>query len=156
MKIVKDEIFFGKRVALTTTISYLKAIKQSLPRELAIKIADLAASNYMISYYEKVLAGTKPGSHERFDQFRKHYEAYPQTSPYCEIISSDTHCLAVKFKRCPYAEVLYDEGLFVFASSSCSSDISFTLELLPGVDFKRESSIINGNNECIMKWSRSL
>ncbi len=154
MKIVKDNIFLEKKTALISSICYLKAIKQLLPKELALQVSNLAASNYMISYYEKVLTGSIPESKERFDLFRKHYEAYPSISPYCEIVSSDENCLVVKFTRCPYAEVLFDEHLSEFTHSSCFSDISFTKQLLPGVEFIRSRSILNGDGECIMTWRR--
>jgi len=156
MKIKKDKTFFNKKQVVSSSINYLNAIKQLLTEEEALKVAELAAANFMTDHYKKVLKGTKPGSQERFDVFRKHYEVYPEVCTYCEIITSNENSLEVKFKRCPYAEILLDEDLFEFAVASCLSDEAFTMELLPGIDFSRESSIVDGASECIMKWSKRL
>lgn len=154
MKINKDRIFLEKKEALIPTISFLKAIKQNLPPDLAYQIAEEAAANYSISYYKKVFKDSRAGLQERFDTFRKNYELYPKTSTYCEILITNSSCLKVKFNRCPYAEVLQDENLFEFARASCLSDIRFTSKFLPEIKFTRESSIVEGDNTCIMKWEK--
>jgi len=155
MEVIKDDIFYAKRMLLKSSISYLNAIKQLLPPEVGIKVAKLAAENYILSYYQDVFKNTLPGSQERFDKFRKHYESYPKTSTYCEICASNKSSIIVRYKRCTYAEILYDEHLSEFASLFCNSDMIFTKALLPGVDFVRKSSIISGDNECLMIWTRT-
>lgn len=152
MKITKDKIFYDKKNILRSTIAFLHAIKSKLPEELAIEVADEAAANYMISVYEEMFKGTVPGTQKRFNTFRSNYEAYPEKSPYCEILKSTNKCLIVRFTRCPYAEILSSEGLFDFAASSCLSDSVFTDKLLPGVEFTRKSSVVKGDEACLMKW----
>lgn len=154
MKIIKDNIYFQKKAALVSTLSFLKAIKQKLPRGIAFEIAEKAAANYSIAYYDKIFQGSKPGSQERFEIFRNNYESYPKTSPYSEILISNSNCLKVRFNRCPFAEVLKSESLFEFASASCLSDIAFTSKFLPEIKFTRESSIVDGDKTCIMKWEK--
>lgn len=156
MNSLKDEIYYKKRKALKSTLSFLQAIKNILEKDTAIKIANKAAANYMISIYEDVFDRTKPGTQERFDAFRKFYETHPKSSPYCEIIESTSNILKVAFHRCPFAEILKDEDLFEFAESSCLSDIAFTNKLLPEVIFSRESSIVKGDSKCIMKWEKPV
>lgn len=154
MEIIKDNIFLAKKNALRSTISFLKAIKSRMPEKLAIELANEAANNFMIGVYEDVFKNTAPYSQARFDAFRTFYEAHPKTSPYCEIIESTSSCLKVRFYRCPHAEILQSENLFEFAQSSCLSDVAFTSKLLPGVEFKRESSIVDGDSTCVMKWEK--
>lgn len=151
----KDEIYYEKRKALKSTLSFLHAIKNNLDKNKAIEIANDAAANYMISVYEDIFIGTEPTTQERFDTFRKFYENYPKTSPYCEILESNSNKLKVVFHRCPFAEILKDEDLFEFANSSCLSDVAFTEKLLPKVKFTRESSIVNGDTKCVMIWGKN-
>ncbi len=154
MKIEKDNLFLEKKNNLKSTISFLKAIKEILPLDMAIEVSNKAASNYMISIYEDVLEGTNPDTQQRFDRFREFYEAHPKKSPYCDIMESSTSILKVRFNRCPHAEILMSEDLFQFANSSCLSDNVMTDSLLPGIVFSRESSIVNGSSTCIMKWEK--
>ena len=152
MKIIKDKIFHQKKDALVSTLSFLKAIKLHLPAETAFQIAKNAAANFSISYYQKVFEKSGHSAEERFDTFRKNYEAYPEKAPYCKILISNKKCLKVEFLRCPYAEVLQSENLSEFAPASCASDKAFTEIFLPEVEFTREKSIVDGDNTCIMKW----
>lgn len=152
MKIIKDKIFYDKKNALKSTVAFLQAIKSKLPEELAIEVASEAAANFMISTYEEVFEGTEPGAQERFDNFRAFYEVYPEKSPYCEILESSNICLKVRFNRCPHAEILSSLDLFEYAASFCLSDIAFTSKLMPGVEFTRESSVVEGEDTCVMKW----
>jgi len=150
----KDEIFNEKKKALRSTLSFLKAIKKNVTKSKAIEIANDAAANFMISIYRDVFEGTKPSTQKRFDAFRNFYENHPKTSPYCEILESTSKTLKVVFHRCPYAEILKEEDLFEFANSSCLSDLVFTKKLLPNVSFKRERSIVKGDNQCVMLWRK--
>jgi hypothetical protein len=154
MNVIKDTIFIEKKRNLASTLNFLNALKTKLNIEDAVEIAEIAAANHLIQHYKEIFKGTIPESQERFDVFRKYYEAYPLISSYCEIIESNKDCLKVKFNRCPHAEILSDEDLFEFAPASCKSDIAFTEELLPGVKFSRESSIVDGDKTCIMVWEK--
>ncbi len=139
---------------MLSTLSYLRAIDSNLPVQKAIEIADFAAANYLITYYEEVFIGTKPASQQRFDRFREHYLQHSLISSYCEVIESTKTYLKIQFFRCPFVEILEDEKLIHFAESSCKSDQAFTEKLLPGVKFNRISSIVTGENKCIMEWSK--
>ena len=152
MKIIEDNIFFQKKDELASTIIFLKAIKLHAPSEIALKIAEEAAANQSFSYYKKVFQKSDNLVEERFNTFRKNYEAYPKKVPYCKILISNKKCLQVEFLRCPYAEVLQSENLSEFTEASCASDIAFTEKFLPGIIFTRESSIVEGDKTCIMKW----
>lgn len=153
MKIIEDDIFRNKREALKSTIAFLRVLKNILPPKQAALIAREAAVNYMLSVYEDVFLGTVPGSRKRFDVFRENYKKHALITPYCEILISTEYCLRVKFKRCPYAEILSSMDLFEFAEAFCLSDLAMTEQLMPGVEFSRGSSIVGGHTECIMNWS---
>jgi hypothetical protein len=154
MKVTKDKVFNDKKKDLKNTMAFLRAIKSKLSAERAIEISNEAAANYMIAVYEEVFKDTQPGTQKRFDTFRAFYEAHPKKSPYCEILESTNNCLKVRFNRCPHAEILTSEGLFEFAESSCLSDIAFTNKLMPGIEFTRESSIVEGDYTCVMEWKK--
>ena len=152
MEIIKDKIFHDKKNALKNTIAFLRAIKSKLSEKLAIEVSNEAAANFMIAIYGDVFKGTEPNTQKRFDVFRAYYEAHTKKSPYCEILESNDSCLKVRFNRCPHAEILNSLNLLEYAGSSCLSDIAFTEKLMPGVEFTRESSIVEGDNTCVMKW----
>ncbi|WKZ71063.1 MAG: L-2-amino-thiazoline-4-carboxylic acid hydrolase [Melioribacteraceae bacterium] len=154
MKIFRDKVYLEKKKNLLSTLSFLKAIDSNLPLQKAIEIADYAAANYLITYYEEVFDGTEPASQQRFDRFREHYLQHSLKSSYCEVIESTETYLKVQFLRCPFVEILDDEKLLHFAESSCKSDQAFTEKLLPGVKFNRLSSIVAGEQKCIMEWSK--
>ena len=152
MKIIKDKIFNEKKVALKSTIAFLRATKKLLAPDVALEISREAAANYMIMVYEEVFSGTKAGTQERFDAFRANYEKHPEKSPYCKILISTPELLKVRFDRCPYAEILLSMDLFEYAEGSCISDRIMTEKLMPGVKFFRETSIVEGQESCIMSW----
>ena len=106
----------------------------------------------MISLYEKVLDSTKKGSQRRFDRFREFYEDYAKKAPNLEIIESTLTRLKVKYKRCPFYEILDDLDMGDLAYAFCLSDIEFTEILLPGVKFSREYEIARGAPYCDNTW----
>ncbi len=150
--IIKDEIFYKKKKETAPTLCFLKALKLKLSINEAIEIADAAASEYMIQYYEDIFKDINEKTQERFNKFREHYERYPNQSPYCEVLESGSNVLKVRYNRCPLRDVLICEGLGEFAFSFCKSDATFTERLLPGVKLTRECSIVSGDKHCIMRW----
>lgn len=148
-----DPIFLEKQNNMKSTVAFLRAIKKHLEAEQAALIVNEAAANYLIAVYEDVLKGTIPGKKDRFNAFRNYYEKYSDACAYCEVLVSKDDFLKVKYGRCPNAEILKSLNLFEFATASCLSDKVMTEILLPGVEFNRESSIVAGQDVCIMSWS---
>lgn len=148
----KDDLYLKKEEESLSTISFLKALKENLDSDTAFKIAQKAFSKYMISYYEKVLDSTKEGSQRRFDRFREFYEDYAKKTAYLEIIESSPTRLQVKYKRCPFYEILDDLDMGDLAYAFCLSDIGFTEVVLPGVEFSREYEIARGGPYCDNSW----
>ena len=61
--------------------------------------------------------------------------------------------LRVKYKRCPFFEVMGKHGLDDFSYAFCLSDIAFTEAVLPGVEFSRENMIVKGSDYCDYAWT---
>jgi hypothetical protein len=152
MKVKKDKIFHEKKLAALPTIGFLKALRDHTDKKEAFRIAEKAAANFMIAHYGNILRDTDAGTQERFDVFRRYYEKYPEISPYCEILESTPTKLRVVYNRCPWAEILYEENLFLFAPAYCASDRAFTEKLLPGVSYSRNENIVKGHNSCHHVW----
>ena len=148
----KDNVYRKAEQGHLITIAFLSALKSSVDSEKAFEIATRGFANYMINYYNIVLASTKPGTQERFDRFRKHYEEAAKKSSYLEIIKSESDALRVRFNRCPFFEVMVEYGLSEYSSAYCLSDYAFTEECLPGVQFSRNHEIVKGDNYCDHTW----
>jgi predicted ArsR family transcriptional regulator len=148
----KDNVYRKAEQGHLMTIAFLSALKNSVDSEKAFEIATRGFTNYMINYYNIVLDSTIPGTQERFDKFREHYEGAAKKSSYLEIIKSESGVLKVRFNRCPFSEVMVEYGLSEYSSAYCLSDYAFTEECLPGVKFSRNHEIVKGDNYCDHTW----
>ncbi|MHA2239567.1 MAG: L-2-amino-thiazoline-4-carboxylic acid hydrolase, partial [Candidatus Hodarchaeales archaeon] len=144
----KDRIYTKKKLQSLATVSFLASIKENLDNEMAFKVATDAFGKFMTTYYRNLLSDFELGSQERFNRFRESYEQFATETPYCEIIESSPAILKVKFTRCPFNEILTDEGLADLAYAYCISDQTFTENVLPGVQFSRNHEIVTGSAYC--------
>ncbi|MFH1428688.1 MAG: L-2-amino-thiazoline-4-carboxylic acid hydrolase [Candidatus Margulisiibacteriota bacterium] len=147
-----DEIFEECRKRYQLTFEFLKAMKKNLPEAEAFKVAEEAFAGFMTGNYQEVLKDTEPGSQERFDKFRKHYEQAAELRPYLTVVKSEPGELKVCYDRCPFAEVADSYGLEDMVSAFCLSDGAFTEAVLPGVRFERENEIARGERICDHMW----
>jgi hypothetical protein len=153
MAIDKDAIYERSRKNHLMAVGLLAALKENLPPQQAYKVAKDGFSHYMINYYKTILGFTKEGSQERFDAFKKHYEQLAQESEYLEVLESTPAILKVRFNRCPFSEVMDDYNLTDMTTAFCMSDLSFTQELLKGVQFSRTQVIAEGDKFCDPTWT---
>lgn len=151
----KDLIYKKKKEQSLTAVSFLAALKENLDNDTAFRIALDAFTRYMTSYYERILVSTEKCSQERFDRFKESYERFSEETPYCEVIESSPQILRVKYTRCPFYEILTDQGLEELAYAFCLSDPSFTKRVLPCVIFSREHEIVKGGKYCDHTWKFS-
>ena len=147
-----DEIYKQTRTRHLLTAGFLSALQRNCVPETAMKIAEQAFARFMIKNYESLLAGTLPGSQERFDRFRVNYEEAAAIKGYITIVTSEPSLLAVRFSRCPFFEVMEDEGVGEFAQAFCLSDYAFTEKVLKGAEFSREHEITKGDLFCDHTW----
>lgn len=147
-----DEVYKQAHARHLLTAGFLSALQSNCTPEMAMKIAEEAFARFMIINYESILAGTRPGSQERFDRFRANYEKAAAVKGYISIVTSEPSMLAVRFSRCPFYEVMHDEGVGEFAPAFCLSDYAFTQKVLKGVKFSRENEITKGDSFCDHKW----
>lgn len=148
----KDEIYISARRNHLMVIGFLQMLTKNFNDKKSFELAKQGFANYMINYYKLVLKDTDPGSQDRFNTFRKHYESLAKQSTYLELIESSEKVLKVKFKRCPFNEVLESYDLKDYCKAFCLSDIAFTKELLPKVDFKRKCTVSDGDDFCDNSW----
>ncbi|PWI48910.1 hypothetical protein CEE45_04050 [Candidatus Heimdallarchaeota archaeon B3_Heim] len=151
----KDRIYTQKKLQSLATVSFLTSINENLNKEMAFKVASDAFGKFMTTYYRNILSDFEPGSQERFNRFRESYVQFASETPYCEIIESASTILKVKFTRCPFYEILTDEGLADLAYAYCISDQTFTENVLPGVQFSRNHEIVTGSAYCDHIWEFS-
>jgi hypothetical protein len=147
-----DEIYIQARARHLLTAGFLSALKSNFEPEMAMKVVEEAFAKFMIRNYESILAGTQPGSQKRFDRFRSHYEEASALKDYVTIVASESSLLAVRFSRCPFFEVMREEGVGEFAHAFCLSDYAFTKKVLPRVRFRRDHEITNGDTFCDHAW----
>jgi len=148
----EDPIFRQAEQRHLLTVGFLSALRERLNPEEAFATARVAFSTYLIAYYQAVLGGTEERSQERFDAFRRHYEAYAATCGYLRIERSVPFVLSVRYERCPFFEVLSKYGLADFAYAFCLADLAFTEAVLPGVSFQRTCEIVRGGAFCDHTW----
>jgi len=134
-------------------VSLLQAMDAVLDRQTALFVARHAFAEYMIAHYTNVLGGTRPGSQERFDAFRRYYEAYAECRDYIDIVDSTAKLLRVRYRRCPFHDRLTERRIGHFTAAFCESDRAFTEVCLPGVAFKRRHELATDGNPCDHEWT---
>jgi hypothetical protein len=151
----EDPVFRQAEQRHLLTVGFLSALRDRLSPEEAFSVARSAFAHYMIAYYSAVLGTTAEGSQERFDVFRRHYEAYAAASDYLYVVESTSTVLAVRYERCPFFDVLSKYGLADFGYAFCLADPVFTEKVLPGVCFRRTHEIVRGAAFCDHTWTFS-
>lgn len=151
-----DEIYKQARARHLLTAGFLSALQSNCVPDMSMKIAEQAFARFMIKNYESFLSGTPPGSQERFDRFRANYEEAAAIKDYITIVTSEPSMLAVRFSRCPFYEVMREEGVGEFATAFCLSDYAFTEKVLKGVEFSRKNEITKGDLFCDHTWRFTL
>ena len=147
-----DEVYKQAKARHLLTAGFLSALQSNCVPEMAITISEQAFARFMIKNYESVLAGTCLGSQERFDRFRAHYEDAATARKYMTIVASEPSLLAARYSRCPFYEVMKEEGVGELAPAFCLSDYTFTEKVLPGVKFSRMHEITQGDSFCDHTW----
>jgi len=133
-------------------VELLRSMDGTLDRNEALSLARRAFAEYMIGYYSDVLRDTRPRTQVRFDAFRRHYEAYASRRDYIDIVSSDARTLSVRYRRCPFHELLASRGIDHYTACFCAADIAFTEACLPGVRFERNHEIATDGAPCDHTW----
>jgi len=148
----RDDVFEQSRQQHLLTVGFLTTLKNHFDSKTAFQLACDSFNTYMIQYYQHVMRGTKLGSQQRFNAFRKHYEQYAKKTTYCHIIASTSTVLKVRYDRCPFHELMNAYDLSMFTYAFCLSDHAFTKVVLPGVTFRRQSVIAKGKLFCNHTW----
>lgn len=149
---MQDKIFEQSRQRHLLTVGFLTTLKKNFDKKTAFRLAAESLSFYMLYYYQEIFKGTMPGSQQRFNAFRKHYEQYANKSTYLHIVTSTPTTLKVQYDRCPLTEVMKVYDLSEFSSAFCLSDPAFTKKLLPEVTFHRCCTIAQGARCCDQAW----
>ncbi|MFC2081652.1 L-2-amino-thiazoline-4-carboxylic acid hydrolase [Candidatus Bipolaricaulota bacterium] len=137
-------------------IELLCAMDQALGRAKAMELAKGAFARYMIAYYSDVLQQAPARTQSRFDAFRTHYEGYAHERDYVDIVLSNATTLGVRFRRCPFHELLMHRGIGYFIAGFCQADAAFTAACLPGVHFARSHEIAVDGEPCDHTWRFDL
>ena len=151
-EVTKDKVYRKAEEHHWATVNYLEELKDEYAPEEAYRLAQKYFAKYMIDHFTEVLAGTDPGSQERFDVFRCNYEKSAESRGYLKIVESTPTTLKVRFDRCPFVEVMREKKLSEFSSAFCVSDYAFTKECLPGVAIFRSHEIAKGDGYCDHMW----